>query len=48
MERQQAAVKKSQSPRFTAAVPDGNFMIHPVHEENSRFWDTRKAGPVQL
>lgn len=31
-----------------AAVPDGKFMSLPVHEENSRLWNTRKAGPVQL
>lgn len=48
MEREQAATKEPQSPRFTAAVPDGNFMSPPVHEEKSRLWDTRKVGPVQL
>lgn len=48
MEGQQAAAKKPQSPRFTAAAPDGNFTSLPVHEEKSRLWDTRKAGPVLL
>jgi len=48
MERQQAAAKKPQSPKFTAAVPDRNFTSLPVHEENSRLWDIRTPGPVQL
>lgn len=48
MERQQAVNNKPQSPRFMAAVPDGKFMSLPVHEENSRLWNTRKAGSVQL
>lgn len=48
MERQQAVNNKPQFPRFMAAVPDGKFMSLPVHEENSRLWNTRKAGSVQL
>lgn len=48
MERQQTVNNKPQSSRFMAAVPDGKFMRLPVHEENSRLWNTRKAGLVQL
>lgn len=48
MERQQVATNKPQSSRFMAAVPDGKFMSLSAHEENSRLWNTWKAGTVQL
>lgn len=48
MDRQQTVTNKPQSPRFMAAVPDGKFMSLLVHEENSRLWNKRKAGPLQL